>query len=565
MLEKMKEITFEKANDVAWRKSAEQSLRGIPLDKLRAETMEGISISPIYTKEGYDAHFKGEDATFIAAIRAGNLSQGWTIAQATHERTGANFVREVKESLDLGNGAIVYDGKKPADWKKEDLQALANLVTTYPLYAFDVDAADDFCTLFDLVKEDKREQVTGVVTGISLPKEYEQMRTSCADLVDFQLQGADAVMELALSLAIAVKEVEKYPTFEEFLKRFSVQFALDTSFFMEIAKIRAIRVLMATLARAYEAVPAHIPILAETSLRTYTRFDAHTNLLRAGNEAFAAVLGGADVLTVHPHNILEAVTPRSIRTARNIQLIIREETFAKHVLDPAGGSYYIDMLTDRLIQAAWRLFQTIEEVGGYDAYVASGALEERLKKANTERSTRLNTGKNTLVGTNKYVDLQESISEKAAAVVNGRLAESFEALRIKGDTHSPRTVIIRYGTLAEYKPPTDFVKGFLAVGGIQAEESPVFSDVQQTIEWLHESNYDYYVICTDPRHVSAVEQIAMVAIDKWIDVAGRFDEDVKARLKTIGISGFMYQGQAQLEKLSAIYARMKKGDQHDEA
>src|SRR5699024_5271173 len=124
----------------------------------------------------------------------------------------------------------------------------------------------------------------------------------------------------------------------------------------------------------------HIPVIAETSLRTFTRFDSHMNMIRGGNEALAAVIGGVDVFTVHPHIELEEVTEASVRTARNIQLIFREESFLKYLIYHCICSYYIDILMIELIYAAWTLFHEIENVGGYEAYHASGKMDDFFKR-----------------------------------------------------------------------------------------------------------------------------------------------------------------------------------------
>ena len=144
-----------------------------------------------------------------------------------------------------------------------------------------------------------------------------------------------------------------------------MRFAVDTHFFMEIAKIRAFRVLWQALGTAFgETSVAHIPILSETSLRSYSKLDPYVNLLRAGNEAFSAVLGGADVITVHPHDVLTGTTPASVRYARNVQLVIKEETLVDKVIDPSGGSYFIETLTNELVEKAWDLFLEIDAAGG---------------------------------------------------------------------------------------------------------------------------------------------------------------------------------------------------------
>src|SRR5690606_10264874 len=108
---------------------------------------------------------------------------------------------------------------------------------------------------------------------------------------------------------------------------------------MEIAKLRAFRVLWNALAHGYGVENSRVPVFTETALRTYSSLDPYVNLLRAGNEAFSAVIGGTDVLTVHPHDIVTGPDARSARYARNIQHVTREEPQVQAVLDPAGGSY----------------------------------------------------------------------------------------------------------------------------------------------------------------------------------------------------------------------------------
>src|SRR5699024_4210804 len=144
--------------------------------------------------------------------------------------------------------------------------------------------------------------VRGAVSGesIALPDGYESIRTICADLRQLHHDGADSVTELAIALAKAADASVSYEDFSTFADKFFVRFSIDTHFFMEIAKIRAFRMLWDTFSKAYRVTDSHpVPVHSETSLLTYSKLDPYVNLLRAGNEAFAAVLGGTDVLTVH--------------------------------------------------------------------------------------------------------------------------------------------------------------------------------------------------------------------------------------------------------------------------
>src|SRR5699024_8886573 len=220
--------------------------------------------------------------------------------------------------------------------------------------ALNVSKDDSFVKLYDLIAEDDRKKVHGAFTGTAeLPEGYHLVRTAVADTNEAHLQGADTVTELALTLAQAAELAPNYRSFTQFENKFFVHFAIDTQFFMEMAKIRAFRILWQTFADAYgHDKTSRVPVYSETSLRTYSKLDTYVNLLRAGNEAFSAVLGGTDVLTVHPHNVVANITPAGIRHARNIQLVIKSETFVDYVIDPAGGSYFVDTLTNELTKKA---------------------------------------------------------------------------------------------------------------------------------------------------------------------------------------------------------------------
>src|SRR5690606_23038527 len=374
MISELKDKQFEPVTDADWREAAVKSLRGQPFEKLITKTIEGIELQPLYTKEQIEKALGERQEAMLKAIRAGKTSGDWTIAQRTYTTDGDEFIAQTKEALEKGNEAIVYDGSQQVDWTDENLKELAELAVKYPLYAFNVNEGDRFVQLYDLIPEADRKKVVGTFTGSAkLEEGYHLVRTEAADTIDAHLKGADSVTELALALAIAAEKAEAYDTFTQFENKFFVRFAIDTHFFFEIAKLRAFRVLWQTFAKAYgHEKNSRVPVFSETSLRTYSKLDPYVNLLRAGNEAFSAVLGGTDVLTVHPHDVVAEITPAGIRHARNIQLVIKAETFVDHVIDPAGGSYFIDTLTNEMVEKAWDYFLEIEEKGGYSAYVESG-------------------------------------------------------------------------------------------------------------------------------------------------------------------------------------------------
>src|SRR5699024_2484778 len=344
---------------------------------------------------------------------------------------------------------------------------------------------------------------------------------------------------------------------------FFVRVVIDSHFFFEIAKLRAFRVLWQTFAKAYgHEKRARVPIISETSLRTFSKLDPYVNLLRAGNEAFSAVLGGTDVLTVHPHNVVADITPAGIRHARNIQLVIKSETFVDYVIDPAGGSYFVDTLTNELTEKAWDYFLEIEEKGGYSAYVESGALTEKLQQLYDARLLALSKRKDSLIGTNIYANLEDEISNEETLSVPNRLAATYEQLRQKFGENQPKTVLLTFGELKNFKARSDFVSGFMATAGINAELSPAFSSVTEANDWMAENEFEYGVICAHPNEIEDVmtELTTNFPKDKWIDVAGKYNEETEKAWQDAGVSGFIYQGQDQLKKFAYIAKRWKEDD-----
>ena len=551
-IHKMKATTFEPTTYSEWKEVAEKSLRGMPFDKLITKTVEGIDLQPLYTGE------QDGIAETIASIRGEKQQAGWIIAQPQYAKAAKMFVAELKESLERGNEAIVYTGTTQFEWDDQSLATVASLLTSYPIFMTDTIGNDPLLQVFNLVPKEERILVRGAVSlsNGELPDGFSNIRTVCADVREVHYKGADAVTELALAIAEGAELAIDYDTFAEFSERFFVRFAVDTHFFMEIAKTRAFRVLWKALGTSFgESVTAHVPIMSDTSLRSYSKLDPYVNLLRAGNEAFSAVLGGADVITVHPHDVLTGINPASIRYARNVQLVIKEETLVNKVIDPAGGSSFVETLTKELVEKAWKLFVEIDSAGGYKAYIASDEFGKRLEERRIIHAEGASKGTKSLVGTNVYADLSASALEGEGGIeVEGRFAEPFEKLRAHFTKQQPSTVLVTFGELREFKPRVDFVNGFLATGGIHSEISPAFTSAAEAIEWLEKERPDYVIICaTNPMIEANIEELlAGLPEGITLDIAGKYETALSDKWLGAGLNGFIFNGQDKIAKLKEI-------------
>ncbi len=225
-----------------------------------------------------------------------------------------------------------------------------------------------------------------------------------------QEAGATCVQELAFTLADGLEYVRAAKdtglAIDEFAGRLSFFFCIGMNFFMEVAKLRAARLLWARIVQQFEPKKASSMMLrthCQTSGVSLTEQDPMNNVVRTTIEAMAAVLGGTQSL--HTNSFDEAIalpTEFSARIARNTQLIIAEESGITNVVDPLGGSYYIESLTHSLATEAWKLIQEVEGLGGMTKAVESGMPKLRIEEAAARRQARVDRGEDTIVGVNKY-------------------------------------------------------------------------------------------------------------------------------------------------------------------
>jgi len=225
-----------------------------------------------------------------------------------------------------------------------------------------------------------------------------------------QEAGATAVQELAFTLADGLDYVRaalsKGLKVDDFAPRLSFFFAIGMNFFMEIAKLRAARYLWAKLMKGFDPKDPQSLALrthCQTSGVSLTEQDPYNNVVRTTIEALAAVLGGTQSL--HTNALDEAIalpTPFSAAIARNTQLIIQEESGVPHVIDPLGGSYYVESLTNSLVVEAEKLIAEVEALGGMTRAVESGMPKLRIEEAAARRQARVDRAEDVIVGVNKY-------------------------------------------------------------------------------------------------------------------------------------------------------------------
>ncbi|WP_198343976.1 methylmalonyl-CoA mutase small subunit [Mycobacterium dioxanotrophicus] len=365
-----------------------------------------------------------------------------------------------------------------------------------------------------------------VATAAQLTGYAGRVRAITVDGPAFHNHGAGAALELAGSIAAGVAYLRILGdggiAADDALRQISFRYAADDDQFMTIAKLRAARQLWARVAEVVGAPDCGAATLhAVTSLPMMTQRDPWVNMLRTTLAAFSAGVGGADTITVHPFDVaipggLDGTSSTfARRIARNTQLLLLEESHLGQVLDPAGGSWFVEDLTAQLAEQAWKHFQQIESRGGFVA--AQDYLKAEIAEVAGRRSDDIAHRRTAITGVNEFPNLAEPVLAQADSVVGwARYAAGFEDLRDRSDAFlvgtgaRPRVLLLPLGPLAEHNVRTTFANNLLASGGIEAVNPGTVEAASVAAAVTEAGSPSVAVLCgTDARY--GAEAAAVVA------------------------------------------------------
>ncbi|HTO55924.1 MAG TPA: methylmalonyl-CoA mutase [Myxococcota bacterium] len=459
----------DKADVAAWRKLASEDLNGESPDTLIWHTPEGIPVKALYTAADLESlentdtvpgafpFLRGPRATmyanrpwtirqyagfstaeasnefFHANLKAGQMGLSVAFDLATHRGYDSDHPRVVG---DVGKAGVAIDSVEdmkilfegiPLDRMTVSMTMNGAVIPT--LANFIVAAEEQGVPAKklagtiqnDILKEFMvrntyiypPEPSMRIVADIIAYTAKHMPRFNSISISGYHMQeaGATQVQELAFTLADGLEYVRaalsRGLAVDEFAPRLSFFWAIGMNFFMEIAKMRAGRLLWARLMKQFEPRDERSLVLrthSQTSGASLTEQDPYNNVVRTTIEAMAAVLGGTQSL--HTNGFDEAVTlptPFSARIARNTQLILAEETGITHVIDPLGGSYYVEALTAAMAREAEKLIAEVESLGGMTRAIEQGMPKLRIEEAATRRQARIDRGEDVVVGVNKYL------------------------------------------------------------------------------------------------------------------------------------------------------------------
>ncbi len=240
-----------------------------------------------------------------------------------------------------------------------------------------------------------------------LQKNSIPFKTITVNGLAFNNAGATIIQELAYSFSQAVEYInfltDKGLKINDIVPKITFNFGVGSNYFFEIAKIRAAKILWKIILDEYQANETSIYINSTTTITNFSCFDQHNNILRTTTEAMSAIVGGSNSISILPFDTaFENTTDFSERIAINIQHILKEETFLDKVADISKGSYYIESLTDEMVEKALSLFKEIEQNGGFLENIENGTIQDAIHQVAQYQQELFIEGKKTLLGVNKH-------------------------------------------------------------------------------------------------------------------------------------------------------------------
>jgi methylmalonyl-CoA mutase len=336
-----------------------------------------------------------------------------------------------------------------------------------------------------------------VATAQECVGRYPKARAVVVDVTRYHEAGCSDTEELGCAIATGIAYlrlfVEAGLDIESALSQIEFRFAATSDQFLTIAKLRAARLLWWRVAQASGAQVGAQQQHVMTSRAMLSRYDPWVNLLRGTIACFAAGVAGADAVTVEPYDLL--VDPLHLsdlgrRMARNTQLVLIEESHAAKVIDPAGGSWYVESLTRSVAEKAWSWMQTIEEGGGIQAALDSGLVSERIDQTWEKRLTNIGRRVDTITGVSDFPNAEEEIPPPRSAeerppggLPRRRYAAPYEDIRQRVDAYAkehatrPAVLLVNVGSPSDYTARTTYAKSFFESAGLATVALEVGDDV----------------------------------------------------------------------------------------
>ncbi len=533
-----------------WEEVITADLKGADYErKLVWRTSEGFNVRPYYRAENLEGiKFLGSQAGEFPYVRGTHAHNRWFVHQTVTVECPQAANAEALQLLNAGVNSLGFAIEKEG-FTAADLDLLLKGIT---LSAVEV----TFCgqgmgnlagiVIDKLEKEGIIEEVhmafviDPLVKGLSCKgdfcspngekcfakiaaliertKAYKHIRIITVSAATFSNAGSTIVEELAFALSAGNEYLARLTdaglSSEVAARKLRFSFAVTSNYFMEIAKFRAARLLWANIVKGYnpeKECAGKMLIHAQTSQWNQTAYDPYVNLLRGTTEAMSAAIGGVHSLEVTPFDAsFETPTEFSKRIARNVELLLKHEAHFDQVVDPAGGSYYLENLTQSIAAEAWKLFLQIEEKGGYAEAYKAGFIKERISASAAAKDKNIATRRQTLLGANQYPNFTEVApkevtieavtrpSAEGNTLAPYRGAMAFEQMRLHVDRSGkePKAFMLTCGSLAMARARAQFSCNFFACAGIKVQDNTFFKSIDEGVKAALESKAQIVVVCS---------------------------------------------------------------------
>ena len=502
-----------------WKTQVEKDLKGESFDKkLLTKTYEGITLQPLYTSNDINDlphlnNFPGFQNFVRGNSASGFVNHDWEIAQEYNQalpedlnealrfdlQRGLNSINIVLDNpTQLGldadqskSGEVGKDGLSISGVKKMHVLFNEIDIREQPINVSCGFSALPFTLLFASYVRDVRRSLMNIKGSIiSDPYDYlitkGKLPISIAQIFDeikittelmvksnspiktigvsgfaYHSSGANAIQELAFTLATGSEYLYKISSkslkVDDVAKRMRFTFGIGSFYFMEVAKIRAARMLWNKILETYDVNEENRKMFIHTKVTklNQTYFDSYVNMLRTTTEAFSAIVAGVDSIETNPFD--QSFNPSddfSRRIARNTQIILKEESHLNQVIDPAGGSYFVEKLTNDIAAEAWNLFQKIDEDDGMLNAIKSGFVQNEIEKISDQRKKDFTRRKSVLVGTNMYTNPKAErmeIKNQNLEIVYQKRVEYIQKYRISGEDKKHNSILDKLQKIADSK------------------------------------------------------------------------------------------------------------------
>ncbi|MCI9607082.1 MAG: methylmalonyl-CoA mutase small subunit [Muribaculaceae bacterium] len=605
---------FPPVSTAEWKAKVEADLKGAPFDKkLVWRTNEGFNLQPMYRAEDIE----GLDTTDSIPgeypyIRGTRNNNDWLTRQEIEAGDVKAANAKALDILTKGVNSLGFKGVEP------DFESLSTLLEGIDICKVEINfhccprSADKLAAALVKYITEKGAQACfrgsidfnpfkkALKHGKPFPGDIAAMAKALVEATEavpgLKVLAVDSAMlsdagayifqELGYALAWGAEWMtlltEAGLSADTVAKKIKFNMGISSNYFMELAKFRAARMLWAQIARQYGASEeaAKMAVHATTSRFNQTIYDAHVNLLRSQTECMSAALAGVDSITVIPFDTpYQTPDDFSERIARNQQFLLKEESHLDKVVDPAGGSYYVETLTVSIANEAWKLFIEVEDKGGFLACVNDGSIQKAVRETSEKRHTDVARRKEILLGTNQYPNINETAAAKikatgchcgcshsvdeedsANALPTSRAASDFEALRLATEAaaNRPKVFMLTIGNLAMRLARAQFSTNFFGCAGYEIIDNLGFDTVEQGVDAALEKGADVVVLCSSDDEYAELAPAAYKYLNGRAEFVVAGAPACSDDLKALGIVNFVNVRSNVLDTLRAFNAKLLK-------